>query len=281
MQSTDLKTAAVVLGESGMFGIRTEAADVGASLGLIVLNAGMLPNVGPFRLHPELSLALGDTNVCVLRLDQSGKGESPMRADLSPADAALLDYDEAYAHLAARGVRETVLMGLCSGAVDALRIAAVRKSVSGLVLLDGYVERTRRWSVVHFRTRLRAGIARVRRILAVGPREAQRERRAEQRLGEGNDDDILADSRDWRLLDLRTSYLDVLARDVKILSIFSGSFYPYNYSGQLQEFLSAGTMSAGLREVFFDDADHTYSVVTHRRRLIALIQGWLKEVFDV
>lgn len=264
-----------------MFGIRTEAADAGASLGLIVLNAGMLPNVGPFRLHPELSLALGDTNVCVLRLDQSGKGESPMRADLSPADAVLLDYDEAFAHLAAHGVRETVVMGLCSGAVDALRIAAVRKNVSGLVLLDGYVERTSRWRAVHLRKRLRAGLARARRFLAMRPPEAQHERPAEQRAGEGNDDAILADSRDWKLLDLRASYLDVLERDVKILSIFSGSFYPYNYAGQLQEFLSAGPMSAGLREVFFDDADHTYTVVTHRRQLIALIRGWLKEVFDV
>ena len=281
MQSNDLKTTAVVLGESGMFGIRTEATDAGASLGLIVLNAGMLPNVGPFRMHPELSLALGNTDVCVLRLDQSGKGESPTRAGLSPADAVLLDYDEAFAHLAACGVRETVVMGLCSGAVDALRIAAARKSVSGLVLLDGYVERTGRWRVVHLRKRLRAGIARVRRSLAVGPKDAQHQRNAEQRSGEGNDDAILADTRDWKLLDLRASYLDVLARDVKILSIFSGSFYPYNYAGQLRDFLSVGAMSAGLREVFFDDADHTYTVVTHRRRLIALIHSWLQEVFDV
>ena len=79
MQSTDLNTAAVVLGESGMFGIRTGSADAGSSLGLIVLNAGMLPSVGPFRLHSELSFALGGTDVSVLRLDQSGKGESPMR----------------------------------------------------------------------------------------------------------------------------------------------------------------------------------------------------------
>jgi hypothetical protein len=284
MRPPDVNATPLLLGETGLFGIRTSPTDQASSLGLILLNAGMLPSVGPFRMNVELADAMSRLGTTALRLDQSGKGESPVRPELTPADAALLDYDEAFANLRRCGVEGTIIAGLCSGAVDALQIAAARESVVGLVLLDGYVEQTLRW---HFHHRANRAALQTRRIfsrlsnaISMGPRGAiERMKRKLEADSVETEAPILTDYRDWETLDLRSSYAQVLDRGVKILSIFSGTFPPYNHHGQMASFLGSDTDTHNLTEVFLQQADHTYTNTLCRRHLLETVCGWFSREF--
>ena len=162
MQQAELETKALVLTGASLFSVRVRRPDHNTTLGAIILNAGMTPSFGPFRMNVEIADELAKLGIVTLRLDQSGKGESPLRPELSPGEAALLDFDDCFAHLQGLGVERVLLIGLCSGAFDALRIAHERQQVCGLVLLDGYVERTPGWYLRHHAVRIR-------RLLARGP----------------------------------------------------------------------------------------------------------------
>ena len=274
MQSPDLESTPIIFGNSGLFGIRTTPGKRSGSVGLVMLNAGMLPSTGPFRLHVELAQAVNGLGITTVRLDQSGKGESPTRQGVSVGDSVLLDYDEVFADLSRLGIQQTILMGMCSGAVDALRIAERRESVVGLVLLDGFVGLTKRWRLIRIATRMR-------NLITQGPMRGLNrllERRGPKTDEAASDDysPILTDLRNWGEMDLRPAYTSVLRRDARILAIFTGDFFPYNHAGQLRNYVSPKHGDANLEELFFEEADHTYTLPQHRRRLIALVQDWLR-----
>lgn len=274
MQSPAIESTPIIFGSSGLFGIRTTPLERSNSVGLVMLNSGMIPCAGPFRLHVEIARAAGDLGFTTVRLDQSGKGESPTRPGLSVEESVLLDYDEVIADLARLGIQQTILMGMCSGAVDALRIADQRQSVVGLVLLDGFVGLTTRWHLQRFATRMRNLITR-------GPlyslnRLLLRRRSQTDKTAPEEDSPILTDLQNWGALDLRPAYANVLGRDARILAIFARNFFPYNHAGQLRNYISPEVGDANLEERFFEEADHTYTLTQHRNRLIALVQNWLR-----
>ena len=272
MSARSIDSRPLILGKSGLFAIRSTPCGGTASLGLVVLNSGMLPAMGPFRVNAQLAEALGDLPIATVRVDQSGKGESPPRGDLTPSEAALSDYDEVLANLQRVGVEETILMGICSGAVDALRIAAKRDSVVGLVLIDGYVERTAGWYWHRAARRLRNGIT-------AGPWAALRKLKARQTSSSGTTARGLKDDlRFWRSLKLHQCYAEVFDRGVSVLSIFTGYFWPYNHEGQMRRYLSSLDLRK-FQEIRFDEADHTFTLGKDRRRLVATIRGWLVDNF--
>jgi len=273
MHSAQIETSAVLLGSSGeLFAIRSRPITSSSTTGVIIFSAGMLHNIGPFRLHVDLANDLGKMGLPVLRLDQSGKGESPLRTGLNGTEAALCDYDDAFEHLESLGVSSTILIGLCSGAADAILIASERTSVSGLILLDGYSYRTPKAIVRSY-----AG-----RILSPGSWF-----RASERLAEGifsllvaEEFSNLADTNEWiDHDDFRRRYLDVLHRNVEMLAVFSGGQPDYNYTGQLAACLGVSKEIGNLHEVYFANSDHTYTISRHRRRLIDSIINWMKDYF--
>ncbi len=124
---------------------------------VVILNSGVIHRVGANRMHVYLARALALRGHTVLRFDLSGIGDSEPRRDaLAPFDAALADIHEALDHLEqTRGVREVVLIGLCSGANHALLYAASDARVVGVALLDLYLPRTFRYFVRLYGSRAR------------------------------------------------------------------------------------------------------------------------------
>ena len=273
MQPPDLESAPILFGTGGLFGIRTTPAEQSGAAALLMLNAGMLPCAGPFRLHVDIARAVGGLGMTSVRLDQSGKGESPARSGVTATESVLRDYDEVFAELSRSGIEHTIVLGMCSGAVDALRIAEQRHSVVGLVLLDGFVGLTAGWYLHHYAARLgnflaHGPFARLRRLFVERP----------PAFDEASSS-ILTDLRNWGTLDLRPAYTDVLRRNAKILSIFTGDFYPYNHAGQLRKYLGADSAGENLDELFFSDADHTYTLTQHREWLVTKVCDWLQSGF--
>ena len=269
MPPADLIAPVLLGSEQRLFGIHTRVAGGRLPTALITLTAGMLPSPGPFRMYLDTARRVAELGFESVRLDQSGKGESPPREGCAPEEAILRDYDDAFSHLRDGGAQSTVLLGLCSGAVDALRIAAQRDSVAGLVLLDGYFEQTLRSQLHILAERLFSKEAWARRLRLDDPARPTRD-----------SDLLLEDLRDWRgLKDLHNQYDACLGRGVRMLCVFSGGMYRYRYEGQLAERIGPATEHGSFEEIFYSDADHVYTAVAHRRRLVETIATWLATHF--
>lgn len=264
----------VQLGADGsLFGIRFLPSGVRPSRhGIIILNAGLLHHVGPFRLHIDLANRLVESGYSVICLDQSGKGESPRRKGVDRAQSLLMDFDDVMNELAQFGVTTAVLIGLCSGADDATVIASERSNVSGIVALDGYARRNLRFHFNHYARKLSHASSWRNLIGKVVTR-------ARNRVGVQNSDGL--DIRNWDSDDEMSRRLtDFLVRGGKLLSVFTTGQDYYNYRGQLAANLGRAGAGENLHEVYYADANHTYTLTSHRQRLIEQIETWLRQAIQ-
>ena len=121
----------------GVFTPAVEAHAAQSDTAFICLTAGLLHHVGPHRLHVLLARALAGRGISTLRFDLSGIGDSLARTDdLSAQQAAIEEIQDAISELESRGFTRFILFGICSGAVQATRVALGNKKIAGLVLLN-------------------------------------------------------------------------------------------------------------------------------------------------
>ena len=123
----------------------------------VFLNAGILHRVGPNRLYVRLARMLADAGIPSLRFDLAGVGDSPTARDPRGSVLDIVERDIADAiDFAARQSRDgtVVLIGLCSGADNALQAAVRDERVAGAVLLDPNVHRTRGFWLRHYARKL-------------------------------------------------------------------------------------------------------------------------------
>jgi hypothetical protein len=166
-----------------------------------------------------------------------------------------------------------VVFGLCSGALNAHRIAVADDRVVGLVALDGFAWPTPEFYLRHY-----------------GPRAISPARwlNAAQRRLLGQPQRQIADARTAifnedlpELSDVRREMGALASRGVEMLYVFSGGVEEYcNYRTQLADNLRGVDMHDRLELVFFRDADHTYTLMAHRERLFDCISRWLPKALD-
>jgi pimeloyl-ACP methyl ester carboxylesterase len=264
----------IQMGKSGaLFGILTRAT-ASREIGVLILNAGLLHHVGPFRLHVLLARLLGERGFTSLRMDQSGKGESFSRPDKAYAEAILEDYDDAMSILRHHGVTSTVLVGLCSGADDALQIAVARDSVAGLVMLDGYAPKGPSYYFRHYSRRIGKP--------GVWLRFFGRWRSARRPSAEEPPVSLALGLRNWKpqpemLADIGA----LLERGTRLMAVFTGGVEDYyNHPRQLSRCFPEFARSGRLQEDYFSDAEHVYVTVGQRERLLLRLGHWFSDTFQ-
>jgi pimeloyl-ACP methyl ester carboxylesterase len=108
--------------------------------GVILLNAGAVPRVGPNRLHVPLARRLAARGDLVLRLDLSGIGDSPARPGADEnvvySDHAIRDVGIAVDWVRRQGAREVAVVGLCSGAYHAFKAAVAGQPIDAVVPIN-------------------------------------------------------------------------------------------------------------------------------------------------
>jgi pimeloyl-ACP methyl ester carboxylesterase len=265
----------IQMGKSGaLFGILTRAS-ASREIGVLILNAGLLHHVGPFRLHVLLARLLGERGFTTLRIDQSGKGESFSRADKAYARAILEDYDDALAILRHHGVTSTVLVGLCSGADDALHIAVARDSVVGLVMLDGFAPKGPSYYFRHYFQRIgKPGV-----WLRFFGRWLSSRRPSADRPPVS----LALGLRNWKSQpEMLADIGSLLARGTRMLAVFTGGVEDYyNHPRQLSRRFPEFASSGRLQEHFFSDAEHVYVTVGQRERLLLSLGQWFGDSFRI
>ena len=242
------------------------------------LNAGMIHHVGPFGWYVTLARRFAELGFLSFRIDLAGVGESPHRSDKRPTqERATADVVAAMNFLARkRQVERFVLIGICSGAIIAHRVAVQDKRIAGLVLLDGYAYRTLGYYARHYGRRLfrrRAWLSAARRLLRKLLPAIGLAKRAPAYL---NAEFFLeAPPRKQVRLDL----VNLLERGAQCLFVYTGGIADmyFNHRRQFNEmFGNLDPAGARLQVDYLDQADHLFSAHADRQLLFERVETWLR-----
>lgn len=246
-------------------------------VGVIVLNAGLVHRIGPFRLGVEMTRRLNASGYPTLRFDLSTLGDSGASGEAtSRVQQVRADVTDAMALLAAQsGCRRFVLIGLCSGAENAHRAAATDASVAGAVFLDGYAYRSAGFKLRHYLPRL-INPSRVARSVA---------RRLRKKVsGNGNGGaarpsfSVVFPPREQ----VRGEIAGMLDRGAKLYFIYSGGAAGYfNHHRQFRENYGELAAHPGIEVERFEETDHTYILTGDRELLLGKVERWMREQFPL
>lgn len=233
--------------------------------GVILLNAGLVHRIGPFRLHVEMARQLNARGFPTLRFDLSTVGDSGASGEsLAREQQVRSDVADAMALLRRQaGCSRFVLIGLCSGAQNAHLVALGNEAVAGAVFLDGYAYRSTGFKLRHYLPRV-LNPARVARHLA-------RRLQPAAPAGPGFQVEFPPQAR------VRDELAGMLQRGLKLCFIYSGgSSWYFNHRRQFAEcYGRALAAHPGVSVSFRKEVDHTYILVGDRRRLLEGIENWL------
>jgi alpha/beta superfamily hydrolase len=128
----------VRLGEQQMFGMLCEprrARD--AAPAVVFANTGRAHHIGEARFATVFARRLAENGVSSLRVDLHNIGDSPLDDGNSLyTKAAHRDLSGAVDWMGARGHRQVVVIGICSGAYLGLQVAQHHDTLAGLVALN-------------------------------------------------------------------------------------------------------------------------------------------------
>lgn len=265
----------------------------------IYLTAGLLHHVGPSRLHVELSRSLSVRNVAGLRFDLSGVGDSEtsslggyfMERSAQEIIQAMDFLQTEFGH------RKFVLIGLCSGADDALACAQRDARVSGIVLLNGYCYQAGWFKLARFWRfylprllmvrKLKNGLLRVLKKCQRSHSQSKRlntDQKSVEPSGEVDDEvgDQLALQQlddDYRYIPLREEtqrqLLSLREAETDMMFIYTGSEHEeFSYAGQFNAMFPALADGRCVTAHYIEEADHTLILKQDRQKVIDLTTQW-------
>lgn len=255
-----------------MIGIAGVPEQPAAMPGVIVLNAGLVHRIGPFRLHVELTRRLNACGYPTLRFDLSTVGDSAASDESQTREQQVCaDVDDAMALLSEQaGCTCFVVIGLCSGAQNAHTVACVDPKIAGAIFLDGYAYRT-------FGYKLRRYL----------PKLFDPETWRHALMHRQHSVDVAAGEAVFSVAPLpiavvRQDLTGMLARGLKLCLIYSGGISNYfNHARQFRECFGRLVGHPNISTHFFAETDHTYILTGDRRRLIDTIERWITQQFPV
>lgn len=241
-------------------------------VGMILLNAGMVYRVGPFRLHVELARRLNGLGYPTLRFDQSTIGDSGASGQrLSRPEQVLADVRDAMELLKQQsGCTRFVLFGLCSGAQNAHSTAYVDARVAGAFFLDGYGHRTLGQRVRHYLPRL----------LSLSVWRQRLARRHTPQAPRPAEPAFVVEPLPPKVV--RAQLADMLGRGLKLDFIYSGGVARYfNHVRQFRECFGRLADHPCVSVSYFKEADHTYVLSSDRQRLLDHVAQWMSHHFPI
>ena len=276
-----MKEKVVTFGEGNrLVGVITEAQECEETKdapGVLILHAGITHHVGPFRLHVVTARRLAARGYNVLRFDVGGMGDSLAHKESGyDADRVLADVRYAMDELTDRkGTKRFVLMGLCTGASNAHKVAVIDDRVKGCIFLGGYGYPTWQFYLKLYWT------------LALDPKRVfaiVRRRGRKLFSRSGNKETLISEQFHWWVLPpkdkTRKDFVTLVDRGVNLLFVFSaGERNYFNYEKQMEHSFSSVNFKGRLKVVLNKYAHHTYSMAIDRDRLMSEVIGWLNDCY--
>ena len=259
-----------------LLGILTEpeyATAVGAPT-VLFLTAGLLHKPGPFRMHTTLARRLAVHGIRSCRFDQSGRGDSD-RPGTQESDLQLAHSDISSIMTALEGndKKTFILCGLCSGADDILLTMSEDSRIVGAVFFDAICHPTPRFLFDRY----------VRRAFSLGRWIRLGKRWLSKWWGtsaeQTNSEDLYSRTFPPRskITQCLTSFL---RRRAKLLFVFTGGITEYmTYQNQFRDAYGSFDNDECLSTVYFPEADHTYSHIAARNKMMAQVEHWVLRSF--
>ena len=261
--------------DGSLFGIFTSPDDdvrvANAPIALI-LNAGIVHRVGPFRIHVDIARQLAAAGFATLRLDLSGLGDSaPRTGKIEIEDRAVLDVSDAMDFLQQEtGVNKFTLLGLCSGAYNAHRVAVKDDRIVGAVFMDGIVFRTAGFYLRHYSRFFRMRFWRnaiKRRLQKNGGSDvdaATSSLNESEFFGADLDQDSVV-----RELNLLTE------RDVQMLFLYTDGYDDIVGRSQFKEMYGLQPDDGQLQVEYYPKSEHTFRLIENRKAACNRIADWI------
>ena len=256
-------------GGRGFAMLTTPAHDDGSPI-VVMLNAGLLNRAEPYRLNVLAARRLAEIGYICVRVDLSGKGDTPAREGLSNRESVALDWKYLREALDRQlGPRALVIMGLCSGADNGIKLSAADERIRGLILLDAR-------SPVDAGFRVRRYAAKMLRLGSWLHLPATIIRRL---FKTSADEPWQQNLRDLpRPDELRQCAQNMVRVDGRMMMVFtSQATNYYNSEGQFVRAMGIVGLNRICREHFWPDVEHLYPVEEHRQRLLGAIERWAEE----
>ena len=244
------------------FGLLTRASGAARDTTVVLLNAGLIHRVGPFRLHVRLARELAENGFHVLRLDLPGIGDGYSGSHANNDSFIGEAFDEVQA---ATGSRDFVIGGICSAADQGWRCAVSDQRVSGLLLLDGMAEKNLWFHLARFvrlaSRPLPAWLGTFRRLLRPKPAVTVSD---------------IDDFRDWPTpAEFRSQLAAMLARGVRVFAFYTGGIpYYLLHRKQFDATFGPSRNHASLHVEYWPDLDHTLFSPVDRGQVVGRIKEW-------
>ena len=240
----------------------------------LILNAGIIHNIGPFRLHVDIARMLADAGFASFRIDISGLGDSQTRTGkLEDTNRVLQDANDAMDHLAQQfGADQFVAIGLCSGAYNAHQVSIADPRVVGAVFFDGIVFRTPGY---YFRHYLRFAKPRFWR------NAIKRRMTGESSAGEG-EGETLGESEFFEVDQTKNQIANEISgfvdRGMKMLYIYTEGYDDIASASQFEEMFGIKP-NEQLQVEYYNQAEHTLQLTQNRKAACLRVKDWYSSQF--
>jgi dienelactone hydrolase len=273
---------AILLGRAktlvGIISEPTQTDSAKSDLAVIVLNAGLVHRVGPNRINVQIARRLASSGFTALRFDLAGIGDSPNRTDdLSLKDGIINDVKDIMDSLnRENGARRFILIGICSGANNSLRIADSDNRVVGAVPIEPYHFSTPAYHFYYFSRRLldlrcwRRAISMKSDFWSILAKKFRHEN-----VPGANRRSSVADRVD------RQAFRNQISSEIERLAGRGVSLhfvYCIDSPSYFNHYLPLRRRAASLPQFqvsLFEDTDHTFTSVASQQSLVEAIDKWV------
>jgi pimeloyl-ACP methyl ester carboxylesterase len=255
------------------------------TVGILLLNAGVIARTGPHRMNVKLARAFAALGYPSLRFDLAGLGDSPRSSGSLPYEQqSVADICSAMDRLSAlTGLEQFVLVGFCSGADNGLNAALTDPRLQGLVMFDAY-------TYPNIRTHLTRMLERLRQqgLLATAKnwlRHRLKKSKAPTQKPLGEPEPSAPQSAtSSRIVPPKAVFAEqmvkLVERGCRFLFIYSGSFlYTYNHAGQFASTFKAWPALRGIRSDFMPEVDHVVGECRAQLLLQTRLTEWVTQQF--
>jgi pimeloyl-ACP methyl ester carboxylesterase len=230
----------------------------------------------------QIARRLAASGFLTLRLDLAGIGDSGNRTDsLSLKDGVVKDVNEAMDFLAVKkDIHQFILVGVCSGANNSLRVAQMDARVIGAVPIEAYYFATPGYHLYSYRRRLlnpkswrrlvtmKSDYWRIIRKYKIRKENAPATNRWSNQ--------VAGEERGPSKTEIVSEIENLLNRGVSLYFVYcvdSPSYY--NHYLQLRH-KAASWKKFSVR--LFADSDHTFTLLSNQESLVNSIHDWVKAV---
>jgi dienelactone hydrolase family protein len=251
---------------------------------VIILNAGLVHHAGPHRMTVEMARTIAAQGYMTFRFDLSTIGDSAARKSrLSYEERAVDETKEAMDFLSSlSGSNKFIIIGLCTGADNAHRVAVADKRVVGCVFLDGYSYPTPRFYLYKI---LPKAYKFTQKIISLEKWVGLTKKIFKKLTTRNNTDtgENVGDVVYWKLPPKEQAakeYTELINRNVCLYFVFTEEqILSFNYTNQIRDSFKTLDFGNLLSVDLFALSDHTYTYLSQRELLFSGIKNWLSDNF--